>query len=131
MSPTTNGGFDRLTAKYELPSRILKLVAEYRQLDPEAADALVGEMAEACGLQARPGLVPSADSDEAVKLVRAFFAEHRGESFTKPDMAALTGLSENTIHTLIYRTLKDEFERLPNPEGGRARLYRLKGVKGP
>ena len=46
-------------------------------------------------------------------------------------MAALTGLSENTIHTLIYRTLKDEFERLPNPEGGRARLYRLKGVKGP
>lgn len=114
---------DKIAAKYEIPGKIVRLLSELQDIDPKAATALVAELAAASGVTTVTNGKQS--SDDAVEQVRRFFAREPDVPKTKDEIVSGTGLSDSAVHTLIYRSKPKLFDSLPNPDGGRERVYRL------
>ena len=121
---------EQLAAKYELPGQIVRLFAELRALDPRTANALASELMRASGAVNPPLDTPVGDTPNLIDIVRDCYEKAKWVPLTKDQIVQLTGLPENSIHTMIYRSHSGHFESLPNPDGGRAKVYRFKGADG-
>jgi hypothetical protein len=130
---------EQLAAKYELPGQIVRLFAELRKIDPACADALIRDLSVLPAditIRPQPAKIqaiapdPRVELKEPIDIIRDCYSQANGAVMTKDQIANLTGLPANTIHTTMYRSHKSQFESLPNPKGGRARVYRFKGAEG-
>lgn len=128
MSVSPVKRLEDLTARYELP---LFIVTKFRKLlekDAESARSLLLELAEIAGVaeEIRDGRAsPPSRTGESFRAVQDYLVSIGNRALTKAEIVDATGVSEHTIHTMLYRSHQSDFEAVPNPDGGRQKLYRL------
>lgn len=110
--------FATLRAVAQLQSEMAANMEELNALDPDAARAFVEVLAGLVGLTNGHAAKPKGREDSATyDRVAAVFVEHGNIAFTKPDLAALAGITRSALHTLLYTTRPKAFVREKGPEG--------------
>lgn len=124
--------FDDLAKTLELQAEIVRDFRTLSALNAGIASALARQLASIAGdSQPDLGLVepkPKArkrTESPAYDKIAAFFLENGNPRLTKADIASGTGLSDGTLHSVLYTSRKDNFENAPNPAGGRERVFSL------
>jgi len=115
--------YEKIAERYERPARIARefgqLAAEY----PEVARDLLRELTASLPSFSGQATESAGRETQYDRLVR-LFRDNGNQAMTKKAIVAETGISENTLHSLIY----GEGSQIQSVgRDGRSALYRLVG----
>ncbi len=109
-----------LTESLRLQAEIVERFSALNEKSPEKAASLIGELSAGMGLARRNGSnTPRANT--FARLARHFL-RRSNQWLTKAEMVEQTGIKSGTIHSIVYTTNAEDFEK---SRKGRERTFRL------
>jgi hypothetical protein len=130
MNSQTQSGFDQLVNRLDRPAQIAREMKELASADPDLARWLLAQLTAAVGSPS-PTATKTTTNGKSRKITKydkiaAVFVASQNQLITKEALTEAAGVSSSAIHTVLYTTNPDSFERLSNPDGSRAVVVRLK-----